>query len=120
MVLRMLCKKYSLFRTALAWELERRANAVKGCAVVMMDLDDFKRTNDTHGHLAGSFVLQEVGRIINFNSMVLAGEEGFTTMERVSVRPTLEIHGLPGGFTGPGKKTVIPAAKIMSARPLTI
>ncbi len=52
------------FRTALAWELERRANAVKGCAVVMMDLDDFKRTNDTHGHLAGSFVLQEVGGII--------------------------------------------------------
>jgi acetylornithine deacetylase/succinyl-diaminopimelate desuccinylase-like protein len=40
---------------------------------------------------------------------VLAGEEGYTTIERVSVRPTLEIHGLPGGFTGPGKKTVIPA-----------
>ncbi len=40
---------------------------------------------------------------------VLAGEEGYTTIERVCVRPTLEIHGLPGGFTGPGKKTVIPA-----------
>lgn len=55
------------FRTALAWELERRANAVKGCAVIMMDLDDFKRTNDTYGHLAGSFVLQEVGGIIDNN-----------------------------------------------------
>ncbi len=40
---------------------------------------------------------------------VLAGEEGYTTIERTSVRPTFEIHGLPGGFTGPGKKTVIPA-----------
>jgi acetylornithine deacetylase/succinyl-diaminopimelate desuccinylase-like protein len=40
---------------------------------------------------------------------VLAGEDGYTTVERVSVRPTLEIHGMPGGFTGPGKKTVIPA-----------
>jgi len=55
------------FRTALSWELERRASAVKGCAVIMMDLDDFKRTNDTYGHLAGSFVLQEVGRIIDKN-----------------------------------------------------
>jgi acetylornithine deacetylase/succinyl-diaminopimelate desuccinylase-like protein len=40
---------------------------------------------------------------------VLAGEDGYTTIERVSVRPTLEIHGMPGGFTGSGKKTVIPA-----------
>ncbi|MGD8475392.1 MAG: dipeptidase [Anaerolineae bacterium] len=40
---------------------------------------------------------------------VLAGEDGYTTVERVSVRPTLEIHGMPGGFTGPGNKTVIPA-----------
>jgi acetylornithine deacetylase/succinyl-diaminopimelate desuccinylase-like protein len=38
-----------------------------------------------------------------------AGEEGFTPLERMSVRPTLDIHGLPGGFTGSGKKTVIPA-----------
>ncbi len=39
----------------------------------------------------------------------LAGEAGYTSLERVSMRPTLDIHGLPGGFTGPGKKTVIPA-----------
>jgi acetylornithine deacetylase/succinyl-diaminopimelate desuccinylase-like protein len=39
----------------------------------------------------------------------VAGEAGFTTMERVSVRPTLDIHGMPGGFVQPGKKTVIPA-----------
>jgi acetylornithine deacetylase/succinyl-diaminopimelate desuccinylase-like protein len=38
-----------------------------------------------------------------------AGEEGHSLVERRGVRPTLDIHGLPGGFTGPGKKTVIPA-----------
>jgi acetylornithine deacetylase/succinyl-diaminopimelate desuccinylase-like protein len=38
-----------------------------------------------------------------------AGEAGYTLVERESVRPTLDIHGMPGGFTGPGKKTVIPA-----------
>jgi acetylornithine deacetylase/succinyl-diaminopimelate desuccinylase-like protein len=39
----------------------------------------------------------------------LAGEAGYSVLERISLRPTLDIHGLPGGFTGPGKKTVIPA-----------
>lgn len=39
----------------------------------------------------------------------VAGEIGFSLVERRGVRPTLDIHGLPGGFTGPGKKTVIPA-----------
>ncbi|HEM47286.1 MAG TPA: dipeptidase, partial [Alphaproteobacteria bacterium] len=39
----------------------------------------------------------------------LAGEAGYTPVERTAVRPTLDIHGMPGGFTGEGKKTVIPA-----------
>jgi len=39
----------------------------------------------------------------------VAGEAGYTTAERLSVRPTLDIHGMPGGFTGEGKKTVLPA-----------
>lgn len=39
----------------------------------------------------------------------LAGEEGYTVLERASVRPTFDIHGMPGGFAGPGHKTVIPA-----------
>lgn len=33
----------------------------------MMDLDDFKKLNDTYGHLAGSFVLSEVGALIRSN-----------------------------------------------------
>lgn len=39
----------------------------------------------------------------------LAGEEGFTTLERVWARPTLEINGLLSGYTGEGAKTVLPA-----------
>ena len=58
---------YESFRAALLWELERYANSAKGCAVVMIDLDDFKRINDTHGHLTGSFVLREVGALIRGN-----------------------------------------------------
>ncbi len=39
----------------------------------------------------------------------LFGEAGYTTLERLWARPTLEINGLWGGFSGPGAKTVIPA-----------
>lgn len=37
------------------------------------------------------------------------GEEGFTTLERTSIRPTLDCNGIWGGYTGEGAKTVIPS-----------
>jgi acetylornithine deacetylase/succinyl-diaminopimelate desuccinylase-like protein len=37
------------------------------------------------------------------------GEEGYTTMERTSIRPTLDVNGIWGGYTGEGAKTVIPS-----------
>ena len=40
----------------------------------------------------------------------LFGERGYGTLERIWSRPTLEVNGLCGGFTGEGAKTVIPAA----------
>ena len=39
----------------------------------------------------------------------LFGETGYTTLERVWARPTFEVNGMLGGFTGEGAKTVIPA-----------
>ncbi|MBX7183331.1 MAG: dipeptidase, partial [Bacteroidia bacterium] len=35
------------------------------------------------------------------------GESGYSTMERVSIRPTLDVNGIWGGYTGEGAKTVI-------------
>jgi acetylornithine deacetylase/succinyl-diaminopimelate desuccinylase-like protein len=49
------------------------------------------------------FLNKEVG------SSELTGEPGRTVLERVWSRPTLEVHGIAGGFTGAGAKTVIPA-----------
>ncbi len=40
---------------------------------------------------------------------VLWGEEGYTAVERIGARPTLEINGIYSGFIGEGQKTVLPA-----------
>lgn len=37
------------------------------------------------------------------------GEKGFTTLERVSIRPTLDVNGIWGGYIGEGAKTVLPS-----------
>jgi acetylornithine deacetylase/succinyl-diaminopimelate desuccinylase-like protein len=39
----------------------------------------------------------------------LAGEKGFSTLERLWTRPTLDCNGIFGGFTGEGAKTVLPS-----------
>jgi len=49
------------------------------------------------------FLKNEVG------STRLTGEPGYSVFERTWARPTLEVHGIAGGFTGAGAKTVIPA-----------
>jgi len=39
----------------------------------------------------------------------LHGEEGYSTLERIGIRPTLDVCGIWGGYTGEGSKTVLPS-----------
>ena len=39
----------------------------------------------------------------------LEGEEGYTTIERTGIRPSLDVNGIWGGYTGEGTKTIIPS-----------
>ena len=52
---------------------------------------------------------EEHYRETEVGSTELTGEPGYSVMERTWARPTLEVHGIPGGFIGAGAKTVIPA-----------
>jgi acetylornithine deacetylase/succinyl-diaminopimelate desuccinylase-like protein len=52
---------------------------------------------------------EEHYRTSEVGSRELCGEPGFSVLERTWVRPTMDVHGMPGGFIGAGAKTVIPA-----------
>jgi acetylornithine deacetylase/succinyl-diaminopimelate desuccinylase-like protein len=52
---------------------------------------------------------EEEYREAEVGSVALTGEAGYSVLERTWARPTLDVHGMPGGFTGAGAKTVIPA-----------
>jgi acetylornithine deacetylase/succinyl-diaminopimelate desuccinylase-like protein len=52
---------------------------------------------------------EEHYRKTEVGSTVLTGEKDYSVLYRTWARPTLEVHGMPGGFIGSGAKTVIPA-----------
>lgn len=53
------------------------------------------------------FNVEEYKREIGIETTV--GEQGYTTIERTGIRPTLDCNGIWGGYTGEGAKTVLPA-----------
>ncbi|WP_068599058.1 dipeptidase [Vaginella massiliensis] len=53
------------------------------------------------------FDLEEYKKSIGIKD--IQGEDGFSTIERASTRPTLDVNGIWGGYIGKGAKTVIPS-----------
>ncbi|MBP5663641.1 MAG: dipeptidase [Bacteroidales bacterium] len=53
------------------------------------------------------FNLEEYKKALDIEEV--HGEEGYTTIERTGIRPTLDVCGIWGGYTGEGSKTVLPS-----------
>src|SRR5215217_9458856 len=49
-------------------EVERTRRFGQELGLIMLDIDDFKNVNDTHGHLQGDLVLREVARVLRESS----------------------------------------------------
>jgi acetylornithine deacetylase/succinyl-diaminopimelate desuccinylase-like protein len=53
------------------------------------------------------FDIEEYKKDLDVNDVY--GEKGFSTIERTGIRPTLDVNGIWGGYTGEGSKTVLPS-----------
>ena len=82
---------------------DRGAVAVDGFYLGIPPLDDAERERIARVPFDEAAFLAEIGSPEAF------GEAGYTTMERRSARPTCEINGIFGGYSGEGTKTIVPA-----------
>lgn len=69
----------------------------------VLELSDEERTEMAKA----PFSIEEYCKALDIRKV--QGEKGYTTMERGSIRPTLDVNGIWGGYIGEGAKTVIPA-----------
>ncbi|MCT4637034.1 MAG: dipeptidase [Bacteroidales bacterium] len=79
--------------------------------------DDVLEVSDDERALMAKAPYSEQGYKDALNVKELWGEKGFTTNERTGIRPTFDVCGMWGGYTGEGAKTVLPSkayAKISS------
>lgn len=104
-------------------EILRARRYDRSLAVLMIDIDHFKKYNDTHGHIMGDEVLQKFTKVLDANirkADVLArygGEEFVLILPEINkekalqaaekFRHAIESHSFPGGETQPlGKLTI--------------
>lgn len=94
--------------TALAG-LVARLHDADGVVQVPGFYDDVVELTDEERDLFGKVPADDQDFLKVAKSRALHGEAGFSTLERLGARPTAEVNGIHGGYTGAGHKTIIPS-----------
>lgn len=71
--------------------------------------DKVRPLNAEERAILAQFPLDEAAWLAETGAPTVWGEPEYTLVERLGARPTLDVHGIIGGYTGPGGKTVLPA-----------
>jgi diguanylate cyclase (GGDEF)-like protein len=127
------------FQSQIDEMVERAKRFGEPLSIVMVDIDHFKKINDTHGHLSGDYVLKDVAQILKQSVRVKAGDRAYnayryggeemslllprTTLDRaaaVAERVRATIQGHP--FRGDHKQSIPVTASFGVAQfdPLTM
>lgn len=71
--------------------------------------DDVKKVSAKERKMMNEAPYDEKQYMKDLGVNELMGEKGYTTIERTGIRPTLDVNGIWGGYTGEGAKTVLPS-----------
>ena len=71
--------------------------------------DKVRPLSDEERDLIAQFPFDEAAWKAEMGAPEAWGEPEFSIVERLGARPTLDVHGIIGGYTGPGAKTVLPS-----------
>jgi acetylornithine deacetylase/succinyl-diaminopimelate desuccinylase-like protein len=74
--------------------------------------DDVRQPSQTRRQEIAGLAFDERRLASEIGIESLAGEEGYGALERLWLRPTCEVNGMCGGYTGEGAKTVIPSTAV--------
>jgi len=87
-----------------------RLKSEDGRILIPSFYDQVRAISEKERRILNSSSVSEEAILLESGAPALWGEPGYSVVERTSIRPTLDVNGIVGGFIGEGQKTVLPAS----------